>query len=427
MFKVLVISYYYPPMGLSGVQRTLKFTRYLKQYNWEPTVLTTDSTAYYAHDNSLLKEAVDAGVRIIRTKGKDINSRLNKKGTVKMPPEWIRKFLSRLSATLFIPDNKKGWSSTAHKRAQKLLKEEEFDLIFVSTPPFSSINMAVKLKKEFSLPLVVDYRDLWYDNPLHFYPTPLHRYLHRTMEYDALKAADRIIVINRRMKEKIMNRYRFITFEDIFIIPHGFDPKDFENLVPEKKNNQKMRLTYSGIFYEFNTPKYFLKAFKKLSLERPDIAANIELHFSGFLRDENRKLIRKLDLQSFVKEYGYLEHRDTLVKNISSDVLWAMVGRRKNVDTISGGKSFEYFGTKKPIIACVPEGALKTAMEEYGAAFITPPDDIEAIKNAIMKAYALYIENNLPLPNEEFVEKHRRDYLTEQLTKQFQFLIKAEV
>jgi glycosyltransferase involved in cell wall biosynthesis len=427
MFKVLVISYYFPPMGLSGVQRTLKFTRYLRQYNWEPTVLTTDSTAYYAHDISLLEEAEEAGVRIIRTKGKDINSRIVKKGTIKMPSEWIRKFLSRLSATFFIPDNKKGWSNAAYGTARKLLKEEEFDLIFVSAPPFSSINMAVKLKKEFSLPLVVDYRDLWYDNPLHFYPTPLHSYLHKKMEYDALKAADRVIVINRRMKEKIMNRYRFITFEDIYIIPHGFDPQDFENLVPEKKNNQKMRLTYSGIFYEFNTPKYFLKAFKKLSLERPDIAANIELHFSGLLRNENRKLIRKLELQNFVKEYGYLEHRDALVKNISSDVLWVMVGRRKNVDTVSSGKSFEYFGTKKPIIACVPEGALKTAMEEYGAAFITPPDDIESIKNAIMKVYALYIDNKLPLPHEEFVEKHRRDYLTEQLSKQFQFLIKAEV
>jgi glycosyltransferase involved in cell wall biosynthesis len=104
-----------------------------------------------------------------------------------------------------------------------------------------------------------------------------------------------------------------------------------------------------------------------------------------------------------------------------------MVGNRKNADTISTGKSFEYFGTRKPIIACVPEGALKSAMEEYGAAFITPPDDIDAIKNAIKEVYELYLNDKLPVPNEEFVQKHRRDVLTEQLTKQFQFLIKAEI
>lgn len=427
MFKVLVISYYFPPMGLSGVQRTLKFTKYMKQYNWEPTVLTTGNTAYYAHDNTLLVEAEKAGVRIIRTEGNDINSRLGKKGTVKIPPEWMRKFLSRMSASVFIPDNKTGWSSKALGAARKLLQKEEFDIIYVTAPPFSSFNMAVKLKKEFSLPLVVDYRDLWYDNHFGFYPTPVHKYLHKSMEYAALKAADRIIVINRRMKEKIMDRFRFITFEDVFIISQGFDPEDFENLVPEKKNNRKLRLTYSGLFYEFITPEYFLRAFKKLALERPDIAANIELHFIGFLRNSNRKLIRKLDLQDFVREYGYLDHRSALIKTISSDVLWVMVGRRKNSDTISTGKAFEYLGTRKPIIACVPDGAAKAAMEEYGASFITPPDDIETIKNTIKNVYDLYVMNNLPVPNEEFIEKHRRDFLTEQLTKQFQFLIKAEI
>ncbi len=427
MFKVLVVAYYYPPMGLSGVQRTLKFTKYMKQYNWEPTVLTTDSTAYYAHDNSLLKEAEEAGIRIIRVRGNDLNSRFKKKGTVRIPPEWVRKLLSRLSATFFIPDNKKGWSSEAITAARKLLEEEDFEMIFVSAPPFSSISMAVKLKKEFSLPLVVDYRDLWYDNPLNFYLTPFHRYMHKKMEYRALKSADRLIVINRRMKEKIMDRYRFITFEDIYIIPQGFDPQDFENLLPEKKNNKKMKLTYSGIFYEFNTPKYFLKAFKKLTLVRPDIAANIELHFVGLLRNENRKLIRRLDLQSFVKEYGYLDHKDSLVKLISSDVLWVMVGNRKNSDTVSSGKSFEYFGTRKPVIASVPEGALKSAMEEYGASFITAPNDIDAIENTIKTLYELYSKNELPVPNEEFIQKHRRDFLTELLTKQFQFLIKAEI
>ena len=427
MYKVLVIAYYFPPMGLSGVQRTLKFVKYMKDFNWEPTVLTASGTGYYAHDITLLKEAEAANIRIVRTKGGDINSRLSNKGTVKMPPEILRKILSRISQTIFIPDNKKGWAKEAIKSARELLKNEKFDLIFVSAPPFSAINMAVKLKKEFNKPLVIDYRDLWFGNQFAFYPTPLHKLLNKRMEYRALKAADKIIATNRKMKEKIINWYKFLSFEDIYIISHGFDPDDFKGLVPEKRENSKMRITYSGIFYEFITPKYFLRAFKELATERPDVAYNIELHFVGFLRNENKKLIRKLGLQEFIKEFGYLDHKQALVKVMSSDVLWLMVGKTRNADTHSAGKLYEYFGTRKPIIGCLPEGALKTAVEDYKASFITRPDDIEAIKNVILETYSLYLSNKLPVPDEEYVEKHRRDFLTEQLTKQFQFLVKEEV
>ncbi len=427
MYKVLVIAYYFPPMGLSGVQRTLKFVKYMNNYNWEPTVLTVGQTGYYAHDLALLKEAENSPIKIVRVEGNDINSKLKKKGTLKMPPELLRKILSRISNTIFIPDAKRGWTKKAIKKARELLKNEKYNLIFVSAPPFSAINIAVKLKKEFNLPLVIDYRDLWYGNQFTFYPTPFHKYLHKKMEYEALKAADRITATNRKMKEKILKNYKFLTFEDIYIIPHGYDPADFKNIAVEKKENNKMRLTYSGIFYEFITPKYFLRAFKELSIERPDVASNIELHFIGFLRNENRRLIRRLHIQEYIKEFGYLNHSDSLNKIMSSDVLWLMVGYSRNVDTHSSGKLYEYFGTKKPIIACLPDGALKSAVEDYKAGFITAPDNIEEIKNTLLKVYELYIKNELPLPDEEYVEKHRRDFLTEQLTKQFQFLVKVEV
>ena len=426
MFKVLVIAYYFPPMGLSGVQRTLKFTKYMKNYDWEPTVLTAGATAYYAHDFTLLQEAEREKIKIVRVGGNDINSRMASKGTVGMPAEKVRKILSKLSATFFIPDNKKGWCKKAILKARELLQDEKFDLIFVSGPPFSSFNMAVKLKNEFTLPLVIDYRDLWFGNQFGFYPTPLHSYLHRNMEYAVLKAADKIIVTNRKIKEKILSGYKFLTFDDVFIIPHGFDQEDFKDLTIDKKIKTKMILTYIGIFYEFITPEYFLKAFKKLLIERPEIGSHIELHFVGILRKENEKLIRKLELQEFVKSHGYLNHREALVKAISSDVLWMMVGRGRNVDTVSSGKIYEYFGTRKPILACVSEGALKSSLTDYKASFIVEPDDIDGIKNMILKIYDLYTKNQLPVPDEQLIEKHKRDFLTDELTKQFFFLVRTE-
>ena len=427
MYKVLVIAYYYPPLGLSGVQRTLKFTKYLKDYNWDVTVLTTGAAGYFAHDNSLLKEAEDSGIKIIRTSGGDINSMLSGKGTIKIPPEFIRKLFSRISNTFFIPDNKISWSQKALVKGREILKQERFDAIFVSGPPFSSFITGRKLKKEFDVPLVIDYRDLWSGNQFMFVPTPIHRLIHKRMEYNVLKSADKITATNRRMKEEIIKKYKFLSFEDIYIIPHGYDPADFKTDMLSHKTNSKLWILYSGLFYEYITPKYFLKAFKKLSAERPDIAENIELHFAGFLRNENRKLIRKLELQEFVKEYGYLNHDELLVKIMSADILWLMVGKGKSSDTVSSGKLYEYFGARKPIIACLPDGALKTTAEEYKASYIVDPYDIEGIKNIFIRAYELFVNKQLPVPDEDFILKHRRDFLTEQLSKQFLLLVKEDV
>ena len=427
MFKALVIAYYYPPLGLSGVQRTLKFTKYMLPQNWEPTVVTTDNIAYYAHDKSLQDELDKLGIRTVRVGSSDPNSMLSKLGTVKMPAERLRKILNLFSQTFFIPDNKISWSKKAFNIASDLLLKEKFDLIFVSSPPFSAFRTAAKLKKKFDIPLVVDYRDLWYKSYYATYPTPLHSFLHKRMEYHALKSADKVIVTNRKIKEKLINIYKFLTFDDVVIISHGYDPEDFSKPFRINPIANKMTLTYSGIFLEYSTPKYFLQAFKKLTVERPDIASKIELQFVGYLRRENEKLIRELRLQEFIKNHGYLNHDESVARLLSSDVLWLMIGRKRNIDAILPGKLFEYFASGKPIIACVPEGAAKSALQEYGASFITEPDDVEDIKNTILKVYDLHVKKELPEANMEFVEKNRRDRLTEILVKQFQSLIKEEV
>jgi len=427
MFKVLVIAYYYPPLGLSGVQRTLKFTKYMNKFNWEPTVITTGNVAYFAHDFSLLKEAEEAGVRIIRTESFDVNAIIGKKyTTVTMPKEFIRKTLSKISKAIFIPDNKKAWAKKAYKTARELLQKEKFDIIFVTIPPFSSFVYAAKLKKEFGIPLFVDYRDLWIGNHFAFYPTPYHRYKHKKLESKALRTPEKVIAINRRIKENILLTYPFLSFNDVMIIPHGYDPADFDNLEANSVPSHKMRLTYVGIFYENITPEYFLKAFKQLSTERPDITANIELEFIGHLRKENKKLVHDLGIEESVRDYGYLEHKETLKRLKAGDVLWMMIGKIQNADTISTSKLYEYFGSRKPILGCVVEGTAKTALQEYGASFITQPDNIQEIKDTLIQIYDLYQRKNLPIPNEEFVKKHDRILLTEQLVKSFQFYLKTE-
>ena len=424
MHKVLVIAYYFPPMGLSGVQRTLKFVKYLKNYNWEPTVVTTGKVAYFAHDESLKKEVEDTGVRIIRVAGSDPNSMLSSKGTVKLPSEFIRNTFNKLSQIFFIPDNKISWAKKAYKKVIEILANEHFDCIFITGPPFSQFDIFSSLKQSHNIPLVLDYRDLWYDSYFSFYLTPFHRFLNKKKEYRALKAAELIIVTNRKLKEKLINTYQFLTFNDVVIVSHGFDQQDFDNITAQPKSQNKMVIMYSGIFMVYSTPKYFLEAFKQLTIERTDIASNIELHFVGLLRKENQNLIRKLKLQSFIRDHGYVNHIESIAKLKSADVLWFMVGRRKNIDAILPGKVYEYFGTRKPVIACVPDGAAKMVANEYKASFITEPDNIDQIKKTFIQVYQQYKEGSLPVPDEKYVESFRRDVLTEQLAKQLNKVLK---
>jgi len=423
MFKVLVIAYYFPPMGLSGVQRILKFVKYFPQNGWIPTVLTSGETGYFAHDPALLDE-IDDRTKIIRVKGNEINTKLSSFKTIKMPSERTRKLFSLINQFFNIPDNKVSWTKKALVEARKLLKDEQFDLIFVSAPPFSAFQLGAKLKKEFKIPLAIDYRDLWFGYQFSKYLTPYHSYKHKKLEYGVLKEADKIFVTNRRIKERQMETYKFLDSNDVVIIPHGYDPIDFEHAPLIKKKNNKMILTYSGSFYEFITPKYFLRAFALLKKENKNIADNIELHFVGVRTKELRKLTIKYKMEEVVKEYGYLTHLESVAKIKSSDALWMMVGRGKNDDTISSGKLFEYFGARKPILTCLPEGALKAYAKQYGASYICDPDNVTEIKNSLIQIYNDYTNILFPTPDEGFVEKFRRDFLTEILTKELQFMVK---
>jgi len=427
MFKVLVLANNYPPLGLNGVKRTLKFTKYMKNFNWDPTVISTGNIGYNPLDLSLLKEADCAGIQIIRTEQLNLQEIINKQNTpISIPKQIIRNALLKISKTIFIPDNKKNWAKKAYNLAHEILQKEKFDLIYVAVPSFSSLLYAAKLKRDFGIPLFVDYYELWRGNPLNFYLTPYHKYINKRMEYIALHKVDKVIVNNRRKKEYLLLSFPLLKYNEVLIIPNGYDPKDFENIEEKVESSPKMKLTYAGISNEYFTAEYLLKAFKQLSNERPDIAASIELEFIGNLSKENKKLIKVLGISEFVKEYGYLEYNEVLKKIKSSHVLWFMVNNIFNADTISTEKLSDYFGSKKPILGCLPDGQEKVILQEYGASFLTKPDDIKEICDIIIQIHSLYIQKQLPVPNQEFLDKHNVVILTEQLTKAFQFYLRAE-
>src|SRR5436189_3884222 len=135
--NVLVIAYYFPPMGLSGVQRTLKFVKYLPQFGWQPTVLTVTPTGYFAQDYTLLEEINPLHIEVVRVGSLDPNRLFRNKGVVKMPSERWRKILTYMSDLMFVPDNKIGWRRKAVRSAEELYKQRKFEIIFATAPPFT--------------------------------------------------------------------------------------------------------------------------------------------------------------------------------------------------------------------------------------------------------------------------------------------------
>lgn len=418
--NVLVIAYYFPPMGLSGVQRTLKFVKYLPQFGWQPTVLTVTPTGYYAQDYTLLDELHPHHIEIVRVGSFDPNRLFRKKGVVKMPSERWRKFFTFISDTFFIPDNKIGWKRKALKVASELFEKKNFNIIFATAPPFTDFLIGLELHKKFYKPLVIDYRDPWHEYPYKYYPTPLHKLWNYKLEKKVLRGSSRILVSGRRTKELILKRFKFLQYNDVTILTQGFDPADLENdpkIHVEK--TKRLRFAHAGIFYGDRTPKYFLQAMKYIFTEQPDLKNHIEAVFIGNLQNEHHKLIKSLGLEGNITTTGYLDHKHCIHHLKSADVLWLMLDNDKQ----SPGKLYEYLGLRKPILGCVPDGFIKQTLKEAGGCIIVDPIDVNGIARAILEFYNLLQQNKLPQPQEEVVQQYNRIELTNELSKIFGFLV----
>ncbi len=420
--NVLVIAYYFPPMGLSGVQRTLKFVKYLPQFGWQPTVVTVTPTGYFAEDYTLLDELEPFDIDIVRIGSLDPNRLFRKKRVVKLPSEPLRKMFTFLSDTFFIPDNKVLWKRKVLRRMDSLFREKKFKVIFATAPPFTDFLIGKKLRERYGVPLVTDYRDVWHEYPNKYYPTPLHRYIHYHLEKGVLGSTSAIITTNRRVKELLLKRYKFLQYNDVRIISQGYDPADMADgaVTPQRESSarSKLRIAHAGTFYGDRSPVCFLRAVQQAISLQPAFVDNVEIHFIGAFRTADKKLVSSFGLDGIVRFHGYLNHRRCVEELLASDLLWLTLGN----DRQSPGKLYEYLGARKPILACVPEGFVKQTILESGGGVAVRPDDVDGISKAILQFYDQHRRGNLPRPREDVVERYSRVKLTEELATVFGFL-----
>lgn len=422
MKKVLVITYDFAPLGKGSVLRPLKFCKYFRNYGWEPIVLTSTPRTYYFRDMSLLREAESMNLQIYRTPGSS-NNLLTGRKLKDLPNEGSRRMKRNISRLRKQPDEHKSWIAKAVKLGKEIIESHKIEIIYATGPSFTALIAAGELKEKFKIPLVTDYQDSWLHSPSAYYPMGYHRLRNMKMEQEVIRVTDEIITTNRRIKEYLIEEYDYLKHEDINIIHHGYDPEDLElaqqGPMPEKP---KMRFTCAGNFFDLVTPNYFFEGLRKAFEKKPEMRGKIEACFIGGLTKEHLKLIQKNNVSDSVINPGYVDHIESIKYMYSSDVLWFMIGKGLGEEVIAPVRLAEYYGTRKPILACVPDGAAKQLLRDYDAVRICEPDETDDIANLIIEYYDLYNKRMMPIANEDVIRKFNIDKLTYQLVRYFEFL-----
>ncbi|MDQ1266244.1 MAG: hypothetical protein QG635_1396, partial [Bacteroidota bacterium] len=316
--------------------------------------------------------------------------------------------------TIYIPDSKAGWKNKAIKAAEKLLNQYDINTIFATAPPFTDFLIAAELSKKFNKPFIIDYRDAWVDNPFHFYPTPFHKIQNIKLESETLRKAAKVIVTTRQAKENLIKRYRFMSYDDISIIPHGFDPEDFMAVKDITPNPQKFTITHSGVFQDNRTPKYFLEALSQFLSTNKEAKDRVEARFVGLMRKSHLKLIKKYGLENNVVNTGYIPHIDAVRQLQESDVLWFMLEDKVRTP----GKLFEYIGANRTILACCPDSIIRRIALDTNAALAADPKNVKEIKNALANLYEQWKHKRLPKPDSDYRAGFDRSKLTSELSRE---------
>lgn len=401
----LVIAYYFPPLGLSGVQRVAKLVKYLPENGWDVTVLTVEPGAYFAFDDRLLADLEGPHIRIERTQSVDPTRSVSRR-QVPFPDEGKRILFSAVSQFILLPDNKIGWKRFAIKRGREILRERTVDIIYATAPPYTSLLVGHHLAREAGVPLVLDYRDDWLDNPRHSYPTPIHRAISLRLERKVVSSCQAVFAINCAIRNAIASRNPEMA-DLIEVIPQGYDPADISNSKTESPSD-RMVFLYAGMFYDAQKPDAFLRALRMTFDRRVEMTGQTTARFVGLFPEDAKELIVKLDLEHQVEFTGYLDHEASVSQLMSCDVAWMTIGHQDGEEMISTGKLFEYMGTRKPILALVPEGEAKRALKGYDAVFLADPDDEETISQVMEELFDRWKQNRLPVGSESHIQAFDR-------------------
>lgn len=426
MKRVLIITYYWPPSGGSGVQRWLKMSKYLPEYGWQPVIYTTENAEYPIIDHSLEKD-VAPNIEVIRRPITEPYSAykkflgINKDETVKMgfiqEKEKNKSWKSDLSlwvrGNFFIPDARCGWVKPSVRFLKEYLNEHPVDAIISTGPPHSMHLIALKLKEALGLPWIADFRDPWteidYYNDLHL--TAWADRKHHRLEQEVLTKADKVVTVapdGARRLGRLGNR-------NVRTIYNGFD-RDDDAQTPVNLSEQ-FTITYLGVLSKIQNPSNLWQALAELIKEDSGFDKNLKINMIGQIDSAVVSSINENGLTQHVAYSPYMPHDQVSAVHRSSTLLLLLLmpdsePRAKGLLT---GKLFEYMASGRPILCIGPEdGDAARILRETGAGQTISFEDKEKIKEALKNLYQRYLENTLEGNTNPKVENYSRQVMTQQ-------------
>ncbi len=399
MKKVLMISYYFPPLGGTGVFRSLKFVKYLPENGWDPVVITVLNSSYGSLDPSLLSEIP----RIVQVER-----------AVSIEHKLVQYFFYRTkitSRTFLIPDAFVGWLPAATTQSIAICRRERPRVIYASAPPYTAFLVGALVSQITGIPLVVDYRDPWTDNPYLKYPSKFHRKIEHVLESFVLATAKRIIVATSPMSEQLLKRYSWLNPASIVTVTNGYDEEDFARL-PKTALPRKFRIAYTGSFYAGLQPDSFLEAVAEAIIRNPDLRSDLEIDFVGSAPSD--VITNRLGLKDNIRCFGWVTHQEALRIASQSDVLLLIQPEEASRDFLTG-KIFEYLRLSKPILALGGKGAVSNLLADVDGALHLQPGDTDAVAKAIINFHRRWKRNGMTSKPWRHLRKFDRRVLTRQL------------
>ncbi len=422
--KVLIITYYWPPSGGSGVQRWLKFVKYLPQYGWKPYVFTPENPSFDLKDESLLKD-VPPEAEIVHfpiwepysifnrlSGGNETNANSAPKPTTlfKRISIWIR-------GNIFIPDPRVFWVRPSAKFLGTYLRKHNIQTLVTTGPPHSVHLIGLRLKKKDpSLNWIADFRDPWSEwgflDTLNL--SSFAKVLHKRMEKKVLQKADNVLTVTPSW----VNMFTRLSGRAITLLTNGYDETDFSNITFQRSS--KFIIRHVGIVNEQCDPRPFMLALQSLCQTNAAFRDAVQIEFMGTVHEGFKDFVAAtIFLKSKTRFIGQMPHSQVLSSYGSASLLLLVLTGYKEPESYLPGKLFEYMATGLPILGIGPtRGDAAFVLADTKAGKMVEADDSEGIKRALTDVFSDWQleEKQVPNPNKSIYQYSRRQ-LTKELVK----------
>lgn len=420
--KVLIVSYYWPPAGGPGVQRWLKFVKYLPDFGIQPIVYIPENPNYPLLDEKLISDVNEKAI-ILKNKIFEpyaLASVFSKNKTKKISAgiitkdrkqSWVEKMMLWIRGNVFIPDARVFWVNLSVNYLKKYIQENNIETVITTGPPHSLHLIGLALKKQLNINWIADFRDPWttigYHKELKLSTWAANK--HKKLEAEVLNSCDTVLVTSPTTKKE----FQALTTRPIEVITNGYDVERVE----KKPLDEKFTLAHIGSFLSQRNPQILWESLAELIQENKMFAQYFQLKLIGAVSREVLQSIEYFGLQSFVNNLGYVSHEEALVHQRTSQVLLLIEIDSEETQCIIPGKLFEYMVSERPILAIGPKDSdFESIIKTTNTGVFFQYHEKEALKTTILEQFELYLKTNLKV-HAVGLQQYSRKNLTEQLVK----------